>query len=63
MKMNQIEFVFRLDVDVVISIGQFCCIGFEAFLWMISVRRQTSRMNIQLFRSLLQRVSINFVVK
>jgi hypothetical protein len=44
-------------VNVVIGIVQFLCATLENFIWTMSVKRQISRMNIHLFRSLIQRVS------
>jgi hypothetical protein len=55
-KMNKICFIFSY-VNLVIGIAEFLCATAENFIWTISVKRQISRMNIYLFRSLIQRVS------
>lgn len=61
---NPVQFIMKkeflndfLTINVVVSIGHFCCVVIGTRLWLLTVRRQTSRMNILLFRSLLQRVS------
>jgi hypothetical protein len=44
-------------IDLVVGIVQFFAIAMPILIWLISIRRQISRMNVLLFRSLLQRVS------
>ena len=48
---------FSSYIHIVVSVGQFCCVAFGTCVWMIPIQRQIIRMNIFLFRSLLQRVS------
>jgi hypothetical protein len=48
-------------ITVVIGTIELVSTAINHFIWSVSVKRQTSRMNIRLFKSLLQRVSNLFV--
>jgi len=50
-------FFFSLNINLVLGAVEFFVIAAGLLIWLISIQRQASRMNVLLFRSLLQRVS------
>lgn len=48
---------FSLNINLVLGAVEFFGIAAGLLIWLISIQRQAPRMNVLLFRSLLQRVS------
>ncbi len=55
---NKFPFSLFLNTDIVTGIIAGLCVGLSVLTWLATTKRQISRINILLFRSLLQRVSL-----